>query len=384
MVSIYPSSVYGQPIGTTLNSSTSGNTASVGDRSTDALLSKLAENIPGMGAEELRSLNAEDFSPEKVATRISDFVAAGLEAARSRGASDEKLQSMYDAALSGVQKGFDDAREVLENLQLLDGQIAEQVDETESLTFEALNALAPGTDGISSGMGTRMSIIERFQNAEEMQLTIFTQDGDEVTINFGRDQNYQSGYAAATDGQGNSAAVFSLSRSEYSEYSFTVSGSLDEGEIEALQNLVKDVSGLADEFFNGDVQKAFEQSGTLNFDAAELASMQLDMSYTRQYASISSYEQVSQLEQTADKPGRRLGHLMKEVAQSFGAPSLGNLLAPGQLGRDLFEALVNQDSRYIEAPAEEQERYADNLRTLLDAVAPVEAPDAEPGTAPDS
>lgn len=378
MINIYPSSGYGQPT-VSLGSSQDTNRSS-SPSSTDTLLTKLAENISGMGSDELRSLSAGDFSPDKVASRISDFVAAGLDAARARGASDEKLQSLYDAALGGVQKGFAEARDVLESLQLLNGQIAEQVDETEKLTFEALNGLAPGNASASSSESARLSIVERFQNAEDMELTVFTQDGDEVRISFSRDQNYESGYSAAADGQGNAAAIFSLSRAEYSEYSFSISGELDDGEIDVLQNLVKDVSNLADEFFNGDVQKAFEQSGSLGFDTNELASMTLDMSYTRQYASVASYEQVSQLDQVADKPGRRLGHLMKDMAESFGAPSLGNLMAPGQLGRELFEGLVNQDSRYIDAAAELQDRYATNLRTLLDAVLPVEGVEDEPET----
>ncbi|TCK08141.1 DUF5610 domain-containing protein [Marinobacterium mangrovicola] len=377
MINIYPSSDsytssgLGRSSGTTLTS-VNGNTGATANKPTDTLLNKLAENIPGMDADGLRSLKAEDFTPEKVAERISGFVASGLEAARARGVGEERLQSMYEAAVSGVKKGFEDAREILDNLQLLNGELAEQVKQTESLTFEALDALAPGTDEISGGLSTRKSIIERFQNAEDMELNVTTRDGDEVRISFSRNQNYESGYASASDGQGNSASVFSLSRSEYSEYSFSVSGELDNDEIDALQSLIKDVSSLADEFFDGDVQKAFEQSGSLSFDTSELASMSLDMSYTRQYAAVSRYEQVDQLDQAADKPGRRLGHMMKDMAETFGAPSLGFLTSPGQLGRDLFEGLVNQDSRYSDSPQELQDIYDNNLLDLLNAVLPLE------------
>lgn len=377
MINIYPSSDsytssgLGRSSGTTLTSG-NGNTGAMAKKPTDTLLNKLAENIPGMDADGLRSLKAEDFTPEKVAERISGFVASGLEAARARGVGEERLQSMYEAAVSGVKKGFEDAREILDNLQLLNGELAEQVKQTESLTFEALDALAPGTEEVSGALATRKSIIERFQNAEDMELNVTTRDGDEVRISFSRNQNYESGYASASDGQGNSASVFSLSRSEYSEYSFSVSGELDNDEIDALQNLIKDVSSLADEFFDGDVQKAFEQSGSLSFDTSELASMSLDMSYTRQYAAVSRYEQVDQLDQAADKPGRRLGHMMKDMAETFGAPSLGFLTSPGQLGRDLFEGLVNQDSRYSDSPQELQDIYDNNLLDLLNAVLPLE------------
>ncbi|SEG33460.1 DUF5610 domain-containing protein [Marinobacterium lutimaris] len=388
MINIYPSSDsystsgFGRSSATTLTSNPQGSNSAAA-APTDTLLNKLAENIPGMDADGLRSLKAEDFTPEKVADRISGFVASGLEAARARGASEERLQSMYEAAVSGVKKGFEDAREILDNLQLLDGELAEQVKQTETLTFEALDALAPGTDEVSGAMATRKSIIERFQNAEDMELNVTTRDGDEVRITFSRNQSYESAYASASDGKGNSASVFSLSRSEYSEYSFSVSGDLDVDEAEALQSLIKDVSSLADEFFDGDVQKAFEQSKSLSFDTSELASMSLDMSYSRQYAAASSYEQVGQIDQAGDKPGRRLGHLMKGMAESFNAPSLGFLTSPGQLGRSLMEGLVNQDARYSEAPEAQQDIYDNNLLALLDAVLPaeeVEVADNQPQT----
>lgn len=350
--------------GTSNGSNISGAGASI-----DTLLGRLAENIPGMTADGLKALDANDYTPEKVAGRIADFVASGLAAAAGRGASEERLNEMYQGALKGVEKGFAEAREILDNLKVLEGEIAEQVDRTETLTFEALNALAPGTEKVSTALGIRMGIVERFSNAEDMKLSVVTQDGDEVTIDFSRNQDYSSGFAAASDGQGNSAALFSLSRSEQSEYRFSVKGSLDDGEIDALQNLIKDVSSLADEFFDGDVQKAFEQSTALDFDMSELASMNLDMSYTRSYSSASRYEQMQQLDQPS---GRRLGHMVKGLAESFGAPSLGFLNSPGSFVRDLFAGLVEQDNRYITAPETRQAQYGNNVRQLLDAVLPTE------------
>jgi len=109
------------------------------------LLGKLAEKIPGMTAEKLSGLDANDYTPDKVAGRISDFVAAGLAAAKGRGASDERLQQMYDAAVKGVEKGFKEAREILDNLDVLKGDIKSMVDETETQTFDALAQIAPGS-----------------------------------------------------------------------------------------------------------------------------------------------------------------------------------------------------------------------------------------------
>lgn len=338
---------------------------------TQVLLGKLAEKIPGMTTEKLSGLDAQNFTPDKVAGRISDFVAAGLAAAKNRGASDERLQQMYDAALKGVETGFKEAREILDNLNVLQGDIKTQVDETEQKTFDALAEIAPGSrDAVAQAV---LGAAERYRNAEDMSLTVKTQDGDEVTINFSRNQSYDATYGAGADSQGNSVAWMDVSRSESSQYQFSVKGELDEGEVEALQQMVRDIAGVADEFFNGDVQKAFEQSAGIRFDASELSSMELNMSYSRSLSQAASYEQVGNLEQPADKPGLRLGQLMKDLAESVGAPSLGFLQSPAQAGRDLMTGLVEQDGRFSDAIKELQDSYRNNLKQLLDTVLPLKA-----------
>ncbi len=348
------------------------NTAS--QNPSQVLLGKLAEQIPGMTAEKLSGLDAENFTPDKVAGRISDFVAKGLDAARARGASDERLNQMYEAAVKGVEKGFKEARDILDNLNVLNGSIAEQVDETEKLTFDALAEIAPGSREATAQ--AVMGAAERYRNAEDMSLTVKTQDGDEVTINFSRNQSYDATYGAGADSEGNAVAWMDVSRSESSQYQFSVQGELDEGEIDALQQMIRDISGVADEFFNGDVQKAFDQSADISFDASELQSMELNMSYSRSWTQASTYEQVGNLEQPVDKPGLRLGQLMKDLAESAGAPSLGFLQSPAQAGRDLMNGLVEQDSRFTDALKELQDSYRDNLKQLLDTVLPIHAPEA--------
>ncbi len=338
---------------------------------TQVLLGKLAEKIPGMTTEKLSGLDAQNFTPDKVAGRISDFVAAGLAAAKNRGASDERLQQMYDAALKGVETGFKEAREILDNLNVLQGDIKTQVDETEQKTFDALAEIAPGSrDAVAQAV---LGAAERYRNAEDMSLTVKTQDGDEVTINFSRNQSYDATYGAGADSQGNSAAWMDVSRSENTQYQFSVKGELDEGEIDALQQMVRDISGVADEFFNGDVQKAFEQSAGIRFDSSELSSMDLSMSYSRSLSQAASYEQVGSLSQPVDKPGLRLGQMMKDLADSAGAPSLGFLQSPAQAGRDLMTGLVEQDGRFSDAIKELQDSYRNNLKQLLDTVLPLKA-----------
>ena len=62
-----------------------------------------------------------------------------------------------------------------------------------------------------------------------------------------------------------------------SHLSFQVEGSLDQEELEAIGSLLKDVDALADEFFDGDVQKAFYQASQLGYDDSEIAGYALKL-----------------------------------------------------------------------------------------------------------
>jgi hypothetical protein len=346
---------------------------------TRILLGKLAEKIPGMTVETLSGLDPNEFTPARVAERISGFVASGLAAAKSRGASDERLQQLYDAAVSGVAQGFKEARDILDHLELLQGGIKTQVDETEQKTFAALAEIAPG--GRESRARAVLGGAERYRNSEDMSLRLLTREGDEVTIRFSRDQRYAAGFAAGADAQGNAAAWMDVSRSESTRYQFTVQGELDGAEIDALQQMVRDIAGVADEFFNGDVQKAFAQSADIHFDATQLRSMELNLSYSRSLSRAARYEQVDNLARAADEPGRRLGRLMQALAKSAGAPALGFLQSPAQAGRELMTGLVEQDGRFTDLLGPLQEGYRNNLQQLLDAVLPLDtvtAAEAEP------
>lgn len=80
---------------------------------------------------------------------------------------------------------------------------------------------------------------------------------------------------------------------ESSALSFSVKGELDEDELKAIGDLVSDASELADEFFNGDVESAFNQALEIGFDAKELTGFALNLSRTEKVEVVQAYEYVS-------------------------------------------------------------------------------------------
>ena len=369
------STAHGQRAG----SAASTQPAQVGADSATALsnlqgkaLERLAREIPGMDAQGLQKLDPADYTPEKIADRIGGFVAAGLESARARGKSEEEIQALYDSAVKGVQKGFAEAKDILSNLKVLNGDIAEQVKATETSTFDRLAELSPSkqkppTTGTAGTAGTAsLGIAQRYRQAEAFDLTLKTREGDEVKISFSHASDVQGSFAAISDAEGNGAAILDLSRSEASGYRFSVQGDLSADEIDAIQSLVQDVGDLANEFFNGDVQKAFEQAPDVSFDSSQLASMRLHMSRSEQYSAVQRYQQAQQPDNPDQaRSGLRLGHLARELSNAAQNPLLAFLDKANEAANQLMQGLVAQDGRFKDASEEQQSRFQDRLGQLL-------------------
>lgn len=334
--------------------------------SQNTVLNRLASNIPGMSVDDLKSLSADDFSPEKVANRIGDFVAQGLEAARRNGRSEEDVQKMYDAAVAGVQKGFAEAREILDGLGVLSDNIAGNIDKTEEKTFNLLDALNPtkAAEAPAQNRVSRLMAAERYQEAETLSLKVKTQDGDEVTINFARNSQYEGSFGIESDADGLREAEFNISRNESSDFRFSVEGDLDNDEIDALQNLIKDVSEIANEFFDGDVQKAFDLASEYKMDKSELASMNLRLTQSEQYTSVAKYKTVENYDSPNAAPGKRLGHMLQNLHGAANRPELAFLENATLFSSEVFSSLVTQDIRYQSADEPKRNHYDGQLETM--------------------
>lgn len=344
-----------------------------GTDSQQTLLNRLATHLPGMDSKALAALNQDDFSPDKIAERIGGFVAQGLDAARRAGRSEADIQSMYQAAVKGVEQGFAEAREILDNLGVLSGSIASNIDLTEQKTQQALAAIDPAR--ADSPAFSRLTLAERFAKAESLSLSIQTRDGDQVTINFAHSATHQ--YSAGIEQQnGQQQSVFNLSRHEQSDYQFSVQGDLDNDEIDALQNLIKDMAEIANDFFAGDLQQAFASASTYRLDRTELAAMNLQLTRTEQYSSISRYQQVEQLQTPAAM--KRLDHLVNQVAQTSTHPALAFVEELQPFTQTLLETLITQDQRFQTAEPNQQERFSTQLSWLSELLARPTSASAQP------
>jgi hypothetical protein len=79
-------------------------------------------------------------------------------------------------------------------------------------------------------------------------------------------------------------------------FSFSVNGELDKDELKAIGQLIADTNELAEEFFNGDIETAFNQALELGFDEQELSSFALQLTKVENTAVIKAYETVSRFD----------------------------------------------------------------------------------------
>ncbi len=338
----------------------SGRSASAADK----LISKLAENIPGMSASEMKGLNANDYSPEKVASRISNFVAQGLEQARARGASDETISRMYQDALSGVEKGFKEATDILKELDMLSPQITVTIDETKDLTFAALADIAPAND-TAPIQQTSISAAERYSKAESFSMDVMTRESDKVSIRFSSEASETASLGVYSDNQGD-ALSFGLNRAASSSYSFSVEGDLNANELDALTGLIQDLNLIAEDFYGGDVQEAFNQATELEMDKSQLMNLNVTMTQSASYAAVAAYEQVQQMNNPLGEGGQLLGQMLNNFDQFTSNPALGFLQNSSLFGVDLLDSLIHQDIRYKDADEESQNKLDDNFDLLRD------------------
>jgi len=265
-------------------------------KSVELLENQLGKNLSGKnlpGFSPINELNAADFTPTAVSGRILGFVETSI---AQRAGSEVEAQSMLQQAREGIAQGFAEAREILSNMPAMTDKIAEQVDETESLIFKGLDQMqnSSASSVASQVISESGSLSSQFKQSSEASIQIVTRDGDKVDVGYSALLQFSASQSYAINQQG-SAAFFESSSFASANFQFSVQGNLDKGEQKAINGLLKDVGKLANQFFNGDVQAAFNASLELGFDSRELKGFALDFQQSTYVEVAQTYQRTEQM-----------------------------------------------------------------------------------------
>ncbi len=192
-----------------------------------------------------------------------------------------------------------------------------------------------------------------YGSLNELDFQLTTRDGDVVTINFADTQAFvkqsEKVYGLSQDGF---FSQHSMASAYYqnTEYSFSVDGELDDGELTAVTDLLKQVRKLASEFFEGDPQKAFDKALEMGYDSSEITEFSLNMTKIEVLEVSRSYAEIAQLD--------------PETGEQTSIPSppeaTNPFLSLGKYVRDLMSA------------AEKASEFKDSRVLLIDAMRSVE------------
>lgn len=306
----------------------------IGLRVVSGSLSQTLE-IDGQKPKELADKKVEEknnslFDFEKVAKNVMRFVGGVIRGAADGGASDEKLNGLFSQAREGVSRGFAMAEKDLAGF--MNEELENGISKSRELIDTGIDDLETdifNRQGVENGNVARVSTLAAasVSNEQSGQLSIRTKDGDEVTFSFESLQSFQASQQTSfqtqsiSDGSGDGAITnVSAQQTTAFEYyersgiSFSLKGELDEAEMKSIADLVGQVQDLADTFYKGDVDKAFEEALSLGFDDKELVGYALQLNRSTQTDVLKAYENIQHYNEYKDERSQ-YGNVVSPVSQ---------------------------------------------------------------------
>ncbi|GFD80772.1 hypothetical protein KUL118_36340 [Tenacibaculum sp. KUL118] len=373
----------------------SSSQTSIGMRIVSSSLNQSLE-IDGQKPKDIKEKNVEEksnslFDFEKVARNVLKFVGGVIRGAADGGASSEKLNSLFSQAREGVSRGFTMAEKDLAGF--MNEEIQQGMTKSRDLIDTGINDLETDILGRQQPNAVTLSSLNAVAATDEKSgsLLIRTKDGDEVSFSFESLRSFQAAQqinfqAQASQEQAGgsgeqSESSISASYSQQTSYqyyersgiSFSLKGELDEDELASIADLVGQVQDLADTFYSGDIDKAFEEALKLGFDDKELVGYALQLNRTTQTEVLKTYENIKHYNEN-EKDNSKFGNVVSPVAQYLEKmmdtlASAENKLASSEDYNTLIAGLINE-MKDVQVPdlISAINRFRSFNQTLLDGL----------------
>lgn len=262
----------------------------------DKIIAALEKTLTQRNQVSLYELNPDDFSPEKVANRILSFV--GVAVSAESNVDKETLSIRLQQARAGIAKGFNEAKDILDGLQAFSGKVKENADETYRLLETGLDNFA---EKITLGLPliemiakptSEFAVVQEASFKQSFDLQLKTLDGDTVKV---RIANLQTSQVS-----GNLQQSVARIEAEYesriligSGYIMSIKGNLDDDELQAIDDLLSEMTAVANQYFSGDVQTAIKRAEAMGYNASEIANFSLELNEAQQAKVTTVYQAVS-------------------------------------------------------------------------------------------
>lgn len=222
---------------------------------------------------------AQSFDVDALVDQLWGFMRGRLAEAQASGVSESEMDTLWQSAKQGLEQGFDQAKDVLTSVGKMSDPLEEKIDNaytnlTGLLEDKDLSAEAPKTqvpEPAAEPPASRQINIYQYQE-QTFSLNVKTQEGDSIRV------RVSNRMEAGAEGQmSDSGSSIQWGRRDSNAYSLQIEGDLNETERADLDKLLGEVNTLANEFYDGDLNVAWEQAQALSIDGSSLASMNLNM-----------------------------------------------------------------------------------------------------------
>lgn len=334
----------------------------------------------------------EPLTATKVANNILGFIERRLQIDVADGETQEELQSRLEAGLAGFKKGFAEASEKLKALGMLSSEIETDIGQTYNLVLKSLDdlrskfiiAAEKPTDAVKLKstnptatlqvpdlLPTRISqsyVSYEYARASEFSFELMTAEGDKVTINANFSERLSVVRGAANMGANKGGNDFyNASASPSQTSSWSVAGDLNDNEIKAINKLLGRVDTLAEQFFSGNLDEAFNQALALGYDETHIASYALHLSQVEIQQATQAYGEFTQQEPSNQESNSPLlatqllplGNFIKDLLAALDTASIFS--EPQKLLSDLSFSFLGADV----APSEIGKRFSDFVNKLF-------------------
>lgn len=327
-------------------------------------------------------LAEQDKRAEHAANNILKFIEHQLQKDKQDGSTLEQLTSRIQAATEGFELGYAEANQTLNDMDLLSPNLKREISLTQEKVLSGIEQLKQeylSTDDSSeenSDTTTTPSNVvnetSQYQSQSasvnnEFSFELTTADGDKVTINVNdlyASSQQAAYYSGSRDGQQIELSFLSQQEVQQSQFSFSVEGELDEAELKAINGLLNKVNDLAVDFYEGDVNTAFNKALELNYDSSEISEFSISMTQIKNFTAYQAYQTntpiynanaVQQLKPLADF-ANELVNIEKQMEELFVHPR--NLISEVMQQIDLLRAPVEYPQNQVS--------FAEFANTLLD------------------
>jgi len=320
---------------------------------------------------DLETLSEDDFSPEKVADKIMSFVQTAF--GRFRQAQPETdANEFFTKVREGLDKDFSQAKDILQNSGVLQGQIAENIDKTYDLTLQRMEELASSNNATEidkPSIDATMSFQSlNIQQSRSAQIQVKTREGDVVTINFNQSSSNKRSSLQIQQDDFN-LAIFQEDSEENKGLSISIEGDLNHDEQKALRKLLKKMTKVSNAFFHGDNKTALKHAMKLGLNDKQLASFSLNLNAQKSVQAIAAYQQTAAPKQNV-QPGllAQAGEFLDQAKTLLkdAETALQPLASPQQDFNELFSSvgLLSQQKSPETVKSEDQALFSKVVHQL--------------------